>query len=288
MSDQASAKSENTKSFARCRNQLLVLSFALLMIAQSIGCASFSRLGVGEAIAVGYRDLVWARRAFNLRYGNCERPYAEHFENGFCAGYTDTANGGDGFVPALPPAEYRGFEFQSVDGSRCVNTWFEGYPAGVAAAKQDKAGNYHDVMISRMVNAAIKQENTKANLPLDVPIIGAKELRNPPTPVARSRSRSFDAPPKPKLAPTGLPPIVTGNELSSSPVETVPKIVTPTGLPPIISSDALAISPAKTLPPIEQATTTVPGIVPASYGTDRSNTLAPLSVPNKPWNSSRK
>jgi len=260
MSDQASAKSENTKPFARCRNQLLVASFALLMIAQSIGCASFSRLGVGEAIAVGYRDIVWAKRAFNLRYGNCERPYAEHFENGFCAGYTDVANGSDGYVPALPPTEYRGFEFQSVDGSRCVTTWFEGYPAGVAAAKQDKAGSYHDVMISRMVHSAIQQENTKAILPQDIPIAGAKEaLRH--TPFAKSTGRSLLAPPAPKLAPTGLPPI--------------------------ISSNALSISPAKTLPPIEQAPPAPPKIVPASYGT-LPNAPRPLAVSEKRWSSSRK
>lgn len=269
MSDQASAQSENTKSFARFRNQLLVVSFALLMIAQSIGCASFNRLGVGEAIAVGYRDMVWARRAFNLRFGNCERPYAEHFQSGFCAGYTDTANGGDGFVPALPPAEYRGFEFQSVDGARCVSTWFEGYPAGVAAAKQDKAGNYHDVMISRMVNSAIKQENTKAILPQDIPIVGARHAHSR-IPVVKSTGRSFSSPPKPRLAPTGLPPIISSDALSISPAKTLPPI-----------------EQAAPKPPIEQAKTAVPEIVPASYGAKLPNTPLPMAKPEQPWSSSR-
>lgn len=262
MSDQAAAKTENTESILRFRNQFLVLSFALLMIAQSIGCSSISRLGVGEAIAVGYRDLVWAKRAYNLRYGNCERPYAEHFQSGFCAGYTDMCNGGDGYVPALPPADYRGYEFQSVDGAQCVNTWFEGYPAGVAAAKQDKAGNFHDVMISRMVDSAIKQENTKSILPQDIPIVGARDAHSR-IPVVRSTGESFAAPPAPQLAPTGLPPIISKNALSISPAT---KTTRPT------------LDPVKTLPQV----------VPAGYQADTSNTPLPMAISKKPWSSSRK
>ena len=140
MSNQVVSK-PRTLNFSRLRNQFFVLSFASLMVVQSIGCAKTNtRLGFGEAIVIGYRDAVWAKRAYNLRYGNCDRPYEEHFQSGFCAGYTDMANGGDGYVPALPPQEYRGFEFQSADGAQCVNSWFEGYPEGVAAAKKEKVG----------------------------------------------------------------------------------------------------------------------------------------------------
>ncbi len=268
MSDQATAKPDNSKSLACFRNQLLVLSFALLMISQSVGCSSISRLGFGEAIAVGYRDLVWAKRAYNLRFGNCDRPYAEHFQNGFCSGYTDVCHGGDGYVPALPPAEYRGFEFQSIDGSQCVNSWFEGYPAGVAAAKQDKAGNFHDVMISRMVNSAIKQEKAKPVLPQDVPIVGARDAYAP-VPVVKSTGQSFTAPPAPAAPPA-------------------PKL-TPTGLPPIISGSAMSVSPVRSGKQIlEPAKPKIPQIVPASFSNDASNTPLPMAVSDKPWNSSRK
>lgn len=163
-----------TDSFWRrhCYRSML-LAFALLTLSQTTGCRIWKQAGVGEAMMITYRDMVWAKRAYNLRYKNCDRPYAEHFESGFRAGYTDVAQGGDGFVPALPPAEYRGFEFQSADGAKCVNSWFEGYPEGVAAAKRDKTGNYNDVMISRAISSAVSQENTKAVLPQDVPVVSS-------------------------------------------------------------------------------------------------------------------
>lgn len=133
-----------------------------------------------------YRDTVWAKRAFNLRYGNCKRAYAKHFENGFCAGYTDMCNGGDGYVPALPPEEYRAPEYQSADGAKCVNSWFEGYPAGVAAAKKDKSGTYHDVLISRMIDSAIDQSNTDPVLPADVQVVSMNASPSNKTPMAAS------------------------------------------------------------------------------------------------------
>lgn len=268
MSDRSATQPENKNPFVRCRNQILVLAFALLMVAQSIGCSSVSSLGFGEAITIAYRDLVWARRAFNLRFGNCDRPFPEHFQNGFEAGFIDTANGGDGFVPALPPAEYRGFEFQSVDGAQCVAAWFEGYPAGVAAAKQDKAGNFHDIQISRLVNAAIKQEKTRNLLPQEIPIVSSKQQAALKKTAARRKGLSSNPPivppPVPKFDPTSLPPIISGNALSISPVKT-------------------------TAPGLEPIKTPVPEIVPASYGSAVQNAPLPIIVRNeKPWSSSRK
>lgn len=275
MSDQSAVVLENKKTFARCRNQLLVLSLAMLMVVQSIGCSSVSKLGVGEALTVAYRDLVWARRAFNLRYGNCQRPYAEHFQNGFCAGYIDMCNGGDGYVPALPPSEYRGAEFQSVDGAQCVNSWFEGFPAGVAAAKQDKAGDFHDIMISRMVNSAIEQEKIRNVLPADIPIVNGRNTA--PRAAFAKKTPTPPQSPNPTPLPIPQPPIVP-------PIETAAQ----TELPPIISSDALSISPTeKTNTPLEPIKTEVPKIVPASYGAVKQNTPLPSSIADRPWTSSR-
>ena len=150
------------------------------MTASFTGC----KLGIKEASMLTYRDTVWAKRAFNLRYGNCKRAYANHFENGFCAGYTDMCNGGDGYVPALPPEEYRAPEYQSADGAKCVNSWFEGYPAGVAAARKDKSGTYHDVLISRMIDSAINQSNTDPVLPSDVQVVSKDANQSFETPMA--------------------------------------------------------------------------------------------------------
>ena len=153
-------------------------ALAVVSLGQS-GCSSNFRNIAGELnnnILIEYRDAVWSRRAYNLRYGNCDRPFSNHFRDGFCAGYMDVSNGGDGYVPALPPQEYRGYEYQSAEGAQCVNTWFEGYPAGVAAAKQDKTGEYKDMFISKMINSAITQEN-------------ACLLYTSPSPRDRTRSR---------------------------------------------------------------------------------------------------
>lgn len=151
-------------------------ALAAVSLAQT-GCGSnFRNLAneVNNNILVEYRDAVWSRRAYNLRYGNCDRPFSNHYRDGFCAGYMDVSNGGDGYVPALPPSEYRGFEYQSSEGAQCVNAWFNGYPAGVAAAKQDKTGEYKDMFISKMINSAVTQGNAKHSLPGDVPIIKTK------------------------------------------------------------------------------------------------------------------
>lgn len=142
-------------------------------LAFSIGCQRFQNLAVREAMMVSYRDMVWSKRAYNLRYGSCARPYGDHFQCGFEAGYTDVCNGGDGYVPAMPPQEYRAFEYQSGEGVECVNAWFEGYPAGVAAAKKEEVGDYNNVLISKMINSAINQEKAQHVLPGDVPIVSS-------------------------------------------------------------------------------------------------------------------
>lgn len=170
--------SSTPKSFQSPMNFMVRAFVCLLVLATiaSTGCSTFRLLD--EQAALTYRDFVWAKRAYNLRYGRCDRPYAEHFQNGFCAGYADICGGGDGYVPALPPDSYRSYEFQSSDGSKCVNAWFEGYPAGVAAAKQDKSGAYHNIMISRMIDRAVKQEKTDASLPNDVSVVDAQAKRS--------------------------------------------------------------------------------------------------------------
>jgi hypothetical protein len=143
-----------------------IYAFAILTLFQSIGCRN-----TREAVALSWRDLVWSRRAYNLRYGNCDQEFGDHFRAGFQAGYEDICNGGDGYVPALPPDDYRGVEYQCEEGAQCVNAWFEGYPAGVAAARKDRVGNYNDVLISRMINSALAQEKAEHVLPQDVPVV---------------------------------------------------------------------------------------------------------------------
>lgn len=140
------------------------------------------------------------------------------------------ANGGDGYTPALPPSEYRGYEYQTQDGAQCVSSWFEGYPAGVAAAKEDKTGTYHDVMISRMINNATKQAAAKKVLPASVPIVSTKRA---------SANVPIVQPGIPQTPKFQLPPIIRGSGTKESKV--VPaEFTVPTGdpLPMAVSPEA--------------------------------------------------
>ena len=139
--------------------RLVMLSMVAVLLCGSFGCRcieTFHTAYVDGPIRC-YRDRVWAERAYNVRFGNCQRGFETHFERGFIEGYSAVSQGGDGFVPAMPPREYWGSEYQTADGAQCVNTWFEGYPAGAAAARQDSAGNYHQIYVSKMMESAITQ-----------------------------------------------------------------------------------------------------------------------------------
>ncbi len=209
--------------------RLALAAFAALTFTQSVGC-NISRLAIKDAVAVSYRDMVWAKRAYNLRYGNCDRAYPEHFENGFCAGYSDISNGGDGYVPAMPPQDYRSYEFQCAEGAQCVNSWFEGYPAGVAAARKDKVGNFNDVLISRMINSAVAQNESENVLPSDVPVVGTSNSPPPAPAVAYQSSiaKPFAFTPPPIMTASARNPVAQASGMESYAAPT-PPIITGSG-----------------------------------------------------------
>jgi len=257
--------------------RLLIVLFAAAMVLPNSGCASGLRLGslgLGDALLEGYRDRVWAKRAYNLRYNNCDRPYETHFQNGFVAGYCDTCNGGDGYVPALPPNEYRGFEFQSPDGSQCVQSWFEGFPAGVAAAKKDRAGEFHDIYTSRMINSALTQDKAKHILPSDVPVLkpnayGVAQRADAPKSstaaldngIVGSRTNSsgynagYVAPPSISNNPLLNPRSLTPSDLVQSP--TIRK-TGPSAMAPVSKMQQFTIDPSVKVQPTIASTTAAP------------------------------
>ena len=122
-----------------------------------------------------FRNHVWANRAYNLRYGNCDRQFPEHFKQGFVDGYCAVCDGGDGYVPAVPPESYWSTQYQSPEGAKCVNTWFRSYPLGVKAARQDGAGEFQKVYISKMVQSALVQDKANHVLPDDVPVVSPEK-----------------------------------------------------------------------------------------------------------------
>ncbi len=156
-----------TQRFSR----LICIVAMIGLLSQSVGCVSGPGAGVFEEPLGGYRNHVWSNRAYNLRYGNCDREFETHFKQGFVDGYQDMCNGGDGYVPAVPPEEYWSYQYQSPEGAKCVNTWFKGYPLGVKAAREDGAGSFQKVYISKMIQSAIVQDKADHVLPDDVPVV---------------------------------------------------------------------------------------------------------------------
>jgi hypothetical protein len=303
--------SEVTSRRLFAATMLLALAFTSLI--QS-GCTRpIRRLGILDELAITYRDRVWAQRAYNLRFANCNREYGDHFKNGFCAGYADVCNGGDGYLPALPPETYRGYEYQCAEGSKCVDTWFEGYPAGVAAAREEKAGQFHEMHVSRMIDRAVTQSNASNVLPADVPVTkpSAKLLppRNfkdllasteatdeelaraiSPSPVAAKKRRGL----KPKAtitkaAPTPQPKIAAPQSVMQKPVEVVEaktkplptKQVEPIRVPPIVTATRKAPDAATLVAKEPEVKTALPPIVRVKPAAKKPTSLPPIVRGNK-------
>ncbi len=150
------------------RLNTIAILFVLLV---PVGCSTLSTSNMVQQPVNAYRDRVWAQRAYNLRYSSCQRKYGDDFKRGFIDGYCDVCDGSDGYVPATAPDCYRGFEYQTPEGAKCVNAWFTGYPLGAAAAKQNNAGSFRNVYISKMIKSAVVQENAQHVLPDDVPVV---------------------------------------------------------------------------------------------------------------------
>ncbi len=152
----------------------LMAAMATLVLIQSSGCCSVPSGNGGmfmDKIFVCYRDKVWAARAYNEQFGGRPSLFTDHHRRGFIEGYCGVCRGGEGYVPAVPPKDYWGTQYQSEQGAICVNQWFEGYPEGAEMAKNDNAGRYSGVYISKMLDAAITQQKTGTKLPSDIRVI---------------------------------------------------------------------------------------------------------------------
>ena len=248
---------------------LLALGFTSLT---QIGCTRpVRRLGILDELAIAYRDRVWAQRAYNLRFANCNRQYEDHFKNGFCAGYSDVCNGGDGYVPALPPENYRGFEYQCAEGSKCVDAWFDGYPEGVAAARAEDAGTYQKMYVSRMIDKAITQDTTPNNLPADIPVNKATDAMTP-LQTAAMKIASVTKPTEVSQKPV-KPVVAKAKEtLPAKPhsIYTAPQTARP---------DRTATLPPIARPPVKQPAAKLPPIVQGVAASTSTQAIVPPIVP---------
>ena len=109
------------------------------------------------------RDHVWAKRAFHLRHGHCERLHADHFRDGFIAGYSDVCKGGNGECPAVPPEKYWGFQYRTREGSEMQSAWFSGFEEGAMAANTDGTGTFRNIQISQRMTEMIAEAEALRN-----------------------------------------------------------------------------------------------------------------------------
>ena len=140
------------------RTKLYSLCLLLVAVATigNTGCTVVE--GVNEYFAyndrcdefvLGWRNYVWSNQAWLARrhlYAGHPQFYA--LGEGFCAGYQDVASGGNGCPPALPPREFWSWQYQTGEGQAKVAAWFEGFPIGAEAAKEDGAGESQQIQIA--------------------------------------------------------------------------------------------------------------------------------------------
>ena len=177
-----------------------------------------------------WRDKVWAKRAFNLSYPNCQNEYPADFEAGFIAGYCDACDGGNGVPPALPPKAYWSDRYKTEQGSGMAEASFAGYPAGAQAADQDGSSQFHEISISNQWAETLNQNQMiNQGAVIGSGLVGATEPIDYPTsmPAETTFQDSYSESPWPMNVPTvqptnDYPPIRT-------PTEVVPPTYSPAG-----------------------------------------------------------
>jgi hypothetical protein len=124
--------------------------FTLCLLAASLGSAGCVLVRDGTGI-VGYklrercsdcgerwRDQRWAAQAWKqVKQSNPQHVYSDDYAHGFKEGFVDLLfRGGSGEPPLVAPRRYRGVGYQTPDGYRAVQDWFDGYRHGSAQASK--------------------------------------------------------------------------------------------------------------------------------------------------------
>lgn len=68
--------------------------------------------------------------------------FARHFERGWKQAYLDVSHGADGTTPSTAPKQYWSVKYQTPDGCKKIDAWYEGYARGVSAAMRDCRDQY--------------------------------------------------------------------------------------------------------------------------------------------------
>ena len=237
------------------------LLIAMLLIGSMTGCVPWAR-GIRslEDTVTDWRDFVWGKRAFYQRYGNDK---SSPFRDGFLEGYHEILQGGDGCLPVVPPKRYWSWRYQSAGGQAAVSDWFNGFSAGVAAAKEDGLNGLSCVPLSYQYNGA-------SDVPIEaMPMDGANPIEQlepgqtpkpsvePPSPPAGKTTMMYFP------ANSGIQPATANQPLSRS----IPVISSP--LP--MGSGTVQVTPMgyaspATAPQLPDTTSRRGGDAPYSYG----------------------
>lgn len=141
------------------------LSCLAITIASQTGCTLMT--GLNNALAyssatddlvTGWRDTVWAKRAYNRRLPNLPvGQFESAFREGFIDGYHNVAQGGNGCQPAIPPRKYWSWKYQTAEGQCKVQAWYQGWSYGAKAAEEDGIGFYREIQVSGALEQSLRQ-----------------------------------------------------------------------------------------------------------------------------------
>lgn len=129
---------------ARAKRRRLIAVLSVVLTTGLCGCTSVSSLrsiassGTWNDTVEMLRNRSYSAKAWHRRSQNfVNSQYPRDVQAGFRAGYEAIAEGKPGCPPSFPPKEYWSWEFQSAQGQGRIAAWFEGYPYGVQAAREE-------------------------------------------------------------------------------------------------------------------------------------------------------
>lgn len=91
------------------------------------------------------RNRALARQVWDEIVAECPEPFSKHYEAGFISGFADYLyRGGRGDAPPVPPRSYWNMGYQSPDGKRAINDWYEGFRHG---SQECKVRGYRELAV---------------------------------------------------------------------------------------------------------------------------------------------
>ena len=159
------------------------------------------------------RDRDWAKEAWaEVRRTNPNACYSDDYAAGFEDGFASYVyRGGNCEPPPLPPKHYRKVSYQTPQGYRAIEDWFEGYRQGAGFAKDRGYRQWvtgptaiaHPVVTVEPRALQFPEPAVAPPTPPPEPIAAPKDV---PVVDPKPHARIINAMTKPEPAPEGPPP----------------------------------------------------------------------------------